>query len=96
MTVDVLSLLENRRVEIMRRFKVRRIGVFGSSIHPETKEPNDIDILVDFEESSFDNLMDLMEYLENLYQRKVDVITTASLSPYLRSTVTREVVWCEG
>ena len=55
-------------------------------------------ILVEFEEgeATFDHFMELIQYLEDLLRRRVDLVTTRGLSPYLRPTIEKEVIWCEG
>jgi len=40
---------------------------------------------------SFDNFMNLAFFLEDLLERKVDLITTESLSPYIGPKILREV-----
>jgi len=59
------------------------------------KKHSDIDFLVEFDEPTFDNFMDLLFSLENLFARKVELITNGSLSPYLQPFVEKEVKWYE-
>ena len=49
----------------------------------EEKERSDIDIIVEFEEGkkNFDNFMNLAFYLEELFGRKVGLLTPESISP---------------
>jgi len=78
------------------RFGVRKIGIFGSVIRCEATSSSDIDILVDFEEgkATFRNFMDLIVFLEDLFGRRVDLVTTGGMDPYIRSFIEKEVVWC--
>lgn len=69
--------------------------VFAALFRGEQKETSDIDILVDFEKPTFDNFMDHSFFLEDLFKRDVDLITTRGMSPYISPIVKREVVWCE-
>jgi predicted nucleotidyltransferase len=39
--------------------------------------------------------MDLVFYLEDLFGRKVELITNGSLSPYIQPYVEKEVKWLE-
>jgi predicted nucleotidyltransferase len=39
--------------------------------------------------------MDLISFLENLFGKKVDLITDISLSPYVRPHIEGEVKWYE-
>ena len=93
--MDVIETLKKHEREIKERYGVRRIGVFGSYVRGEQKETSDIDILVEFNEPTFDNFMNLSFYLEGLFGKKVDLITTRGMSPYISPVVEKEVVWCE-
>jgi predicted nucleotidyltransferase len=79
---DVFTLLRQNGEQI-RRFGVRQISVFGSFARGEPSDESDVDILVEFEAGgkSFDNFLDLAEFLEGLFGRKVDLLTPESLHP---------------
>lgn len=90
---QVLSLLQEHQQEL-HHFGVRRCGIFGSfsrdiAIHDQS----DVDILVEFEpdQKTFQNFMHLSFFLEALFDRKVDLVTTESLSPYIGPKILREV-----
>ena len=91
---EIFSLLE-RHSNILRQFKVKKIGLFGSFARGEQKKNSDIDFLVEFYEPTFDNFIDLLFSLEDLFGRKVELITDGSLSPYLQPFVEKEVKWYE-
>lgn len=57
---------------------------------------SDIDLFVEFEIPSFDNFMDLAFYLDDLFGRKVGLITNGSLIPYIQPYVKKEIKWCEA
>ena len=91
--MDALKILREHESEIKRRFGVKRIGIFGSHARGEEKEASDVDVLVEFTKPSFDNFMDLAFFLEDLFGKEVDLVTTGGLSPYVAPFVEREVVW---
>ena len=68
--------------------------MYGSYSTGTPNQDSDIDILVEFSEPTFDNFMDLAFYLEEALKREVDLVTPKGLSPYLRRTIEKEVVWC--
>ena len=82
--------------DILRKYKVKKIGLFGSFTRREQKKNSDIDFLVELQEPSFDNFMELVFYLENLFGRKVELITNGNLSPYITPYVEKEVKWYEA
>jgi predicted nucleotidyltransferase len=54
-SMNVIDILKSHEEEIKKRFGVRRIGLFGSFARGEQKDTSDVDILVEFEEPTFDN-----------------------------------------
>src|SRR5437868_3549410 len=76
----------------LRALGVRRYALFGSFARREQNNQSDIDILVEFEagQKSFDNFMRLSFLLEELFGRKVDLVTPESLSPYIGPHILRE------
>ena len=93
--MNIIEELKKHRAEITKKFTVRKIGVFGSYARGEQKEISDVDILVEFDKPTFDNFMDLVFFLEELLGKKVELVTTKALSPYISPFVKQEVVWCE-
>lgn len=93
-----LRRLEEHLTILRESFGVRRIGIFGSVARGEETPASDIDILVEFApgRATFRNFMTLITYLEDLFGRKVDVVTTGGIDPYLRPYIEGEVIWCEA
>ena len=88
----IMKLLRMNRARI-KALGVRRIGLFGSFVRGENRPRSDVDILVEFEprRKTFDNFMDLALFLEEILQRKVELVTTESLSPFLGPHILKEV-----
>jgi len=82
-----------RHGQQIRSLGVERLGLFGSFVRGEQGPQSDIDLLVRFrpQEKTFDNFMELGFFLEGLLQRKVELVTPESLSPYLGPHILEEV-----
>ncbi len=82
-----------RNKEVLINYGVRQIGLFGSFVRNEGKEDSDVDFLVDFEKEkkTFKNFMGLAFFLEDLFQRKVEVVTPQGLSPYIGPYILKTV-----
>ncbi len=93
--VKVIDILRSHEQEIKERFYVKRIGLFGSFARGEETETSDIDILVEFEDPTFRNFMNLAFFLENLFGRRVDLLTPEGISHRIRPYVEKEVVWAD-
>lgn len=95
---DVEACLVHLLPTLRMRFAVKKIGVFGSTARETSSASSDIDILVEFEKggATFDHFMELIFYLEEVFKKPVDLVTTSSISPYMKQEIDREVIWCEG
>ena len=91
---DVIAILRVAR-KMLRRYGVRRIGLFGSFARGEQTANSDLDFLVELEKPDFGDFMDLAFYLEDRFGRRVELVTNGNLSPYIAPVVEREVRWCE-
>ena len=91
---DVLARLKENLPEIRERFFVDIIGIFGSVSRGEDTAESDVDVLYTFSEGkgSYDTFLDLADYLENLFQRKVDVVSLTYLSPHVKPYVEPEMI----
>ena len=88
----VIEILRANEASI-RSYGVRRLGIFGSVARGEHHAGSDVDLLVEFqkETKTFDNFIHLVFFLEELLGRKVELITTDSLSPYIGPRILEEV-----
>jgi hypothetical protein len=72
---------------------VNSVGLFGSFAKGFQKPHSDVDILVAFEpgKHSLDNFMELSFFLEELFGRRVELLTLEGLSPHIGPHILREV-----
>jgi len=83
---EIINLLKTNK-DVLGKYKVKRIGLFGSYVRREQKKESDIDLVVEFDlsafgkdfEGLFDVFMDLSSYLEDLFGKKVDILTPVSI-----------------
>ena len=79
--------------ERLAQLGVARLGLFGSFARGEQSRDSDVDLLVEFApgQKSFDNFMALSFLVEDLFERRVELVTPESLSPYIRLRIMGEV-----
>jgi hypothetical protein len=72
---------------------VKSIGLFGSFVRGQASRESDVDLLVEFDsgKKTYDNFIDTCFLLEELLGRKVELVTTDSLSPYIKPYILKEV-----
>jgi predicted nucleotidyltransferase len=95
LTEAIIKKILKQHNALLKRYTVKKIGLFGSFVRKTQTKRSDVDFLVELEEPTFDNFMELAFSLEKLLGKKVDLVTNGSLSPHIRSYVEKEVRWCE-
>jgi uncharacterized protein len=76
---QIVETLREHRGELRQRFSVASIALFGSYAKDTQAEDSDLDFLVEFSQPSYDNFVELSTYLEQLFDRRVDLITPAGI-----------------
>jgi len=87
---EILDALRKHR-DILLKYKVREIGLFGSFVRGEQVEKSDIDLIVNFEEPSIENFMGLSFFLENLFGKKVEILTPAGVDSIRINHIKEEI-----
>ena len=87
-------LIENNRTELLalaERHGVRDVRVFGSMVRSEADDASNVDLLVSLPPDKTGlALGGLLMDVQDLLQRRVDVVTERGLHPALRDRVLRE------
>jgi len=97
-------VLEGHRaelIELCRKYRVRRLEVFGSATRRDfNEESSDVDLLVQFEDLPYadraDAYLGFLMDAEALLQRQVDLVEVGAVrNPYLRRGIdeSRELVY---
>ncbi len=70
------------RLDELHQLGARLVGVFGSFARGDARPDSDVDVYVEFEEDkrTYDNFFALHELLEEVFGRRVDLVTDKSLS----------------
>ena len=70
----VLYILNHYKTLLQNRYKIKKIGLFGSYAVNKANKQSDIDIYVEFYERNFDNITGLWNFLEEKFHKKIDLI----------------------
>lgn len=92
---EILKTLATYRQEL-QRMGVRKLGLFGSYLQGTARPDSDIDFLVVLARPSFDDYMDIKIFLEDLFQRPIDLVLEENLKAGLRPYILSEVTYVAG
>ncbi|HEV7239188.1 MAG TPA: nucleotidyltransferase family protein [Thermoanaerobaculia bacterium] len=88
-----MTLLRTHLPELQARYGVTHIALFGSGARDELRIESDIDVLVEFEgPTTFDGYFSLRDHLEQIFGRKVDLVSEKGLKPRARRHVEKDLV----
>jgi uncharacterized protein len=88
---DIEKILQQHKPILAKQYPISKIGLFGSYVRNEQTEKSDIDILVEFSHPVGLEFFDLKDYLESLFGKRVDLVSSKALKPYIKDDILREV-----
>ncbi len=92
MVYDVIKI-KSLILQVLKKNNVKKAALFGSIVREEATEKSDVDLLVEFEgKKSLLDLVGLKLELQEILNRKVDVLTYDSLHPLLKDIILNEQV----
>jgi predicted nucleotidyltransferase len=92
-TLDqIRQVLQEHKDEFAERFKVSRLGIFGSYARGDHDEQSDLDVIVEFTQPVGFEFIHLANRLEELVGVKVDLLTPESIKPNRRESILSSVV----
>lgn len=91
---EIKQLLSQSKPQLEECYRVTQIGVFGSYARGEQTENSDVDVLVDYTQApTLVHLVELRDFLQDLFDLRVDVVTKNGLKPRIRERVLSEAVY---
>ena len=93
MNLKTVSALFKRHQADLRQRGVKSLAVFGSLARGEATPTSDIDVLVEFDRPvGLFEFIRLKLYLEDLTDRRVDLVTPDAIRPAMRVDILNEAV----
>jgi predicted nucleotidyltransferase len=91
---EVLNALQAHKPTLMEQFGVTGLALFGSFARGQATDRSDVDILVIFDgPATSSTYFGLQFYIEDLLNRRVDLVTDRGLRSELRPYVEREALY---
>lgn len=82
-----ISIDEKTIYDIASKYNLKELSVFGSSIRDDFTDASDVDLVIVFKNSreiSLFDLMDIQEFFESRFSRKVDLVEPDGLRNPIR------------
>lgn len=90
---SIRQILTHLKPELVSRYHVRSLGLFGSVVRDDFTESSDIDILVDFSQPIGIEFIDLADFIEDRLNKKVDLVSRNGIKEKYFQAIERELVY---
>ncbi len=90
---EIQSTLKQLKPELMSKYGVSSLGLFGSIVRDDFTDKSDIDIVVTFSKPIGIDFIDLADELEEKLNRKVDLVSRNGIKPRYLEVIEPEILY---
>lgn len=88
---QLLNKLRELKPFLNQEYSVREIGLFGSYVKNKFTDESDVDLVVEFEKPVGWKFFTLQHYLEEVLQKRIDLVTLDSIKSEFKSAIVKEI-----
>jgi uncharacterized protein len=93
LTAETVLQALREQPQLLETFQIKSLALFGSVARNQATAASDLDFLVEFDaDPTLTLYMNLKFFLEDLFQRNVDLVIKTDIKPQIRETVTQEAI----
>ena len=89
---QILHLLKAKKQDLVKKYPISELGLFGSYARGDNNEQSDIDILVDFNDRIGIEFIELSHELSNLFPVKIDLVSRKGIKPRYLPSVEKNLI----
>jgi len=89
----IKNILLVLKPELVKKYPIASIGLFGSIVRGDFTEKSDIDIIVDFNANIGIEFIDLADELERNLNHKVDLVSRGGIKQKYFNVIEPEIVY---
>ncbi len=90
---EIKLLLQSNKQDLIRKYNLKSVALFGSFVRDEATEKSDIDILVEFDKPIGLDFVLLADELEEILGVKVDLVTPNAIKPKMFEYIKRDLLY---
>lgn len=89
----IKQVLMQLKPELIDKYHISSIGLFGSVVRDDFSPSSDVDIIVDFSQPIGIEFIDLADYLEKKIKRPVDLVSKNGIKQKYYKEIEPEIVY---
>jgi hypothetical protein len=88
---QIIEVLQEHR-EHLKRLGVEQLSLFGSAARGELRPHSDVDLVVEFSQTTYRRFVEVKSLLESILGRKVDLLTPSAVEGRLKEEIERDLI----
>jgi uncharacterized protein len=89
---EILEILRKEKPELVRRYGLKRLALFGSYAREDQREDSDVDILVEVEAQIRLGFVELADRIEDALGVRTEVVSRRAIKPRYWEMIKGELV----
>jgi predicted nucleotidyltransferase len=90
---DVLTVLQQTKSDLLHKFGIKELALFGSYARKDFTKDSDIDLaILDIEKKDYFVRLQAKYFLEKIFGKKVDIGYFDSMRPVIRRQIEDEMI----
>lgn len=90
---SVKDILSKLKPELLEKYPIASIGLFGSIVRDDFTENSDVDIIVEFNDKIGIEFITLADELEEKLNYKVDLVSKGGIKPKYFNVIEPQIVY---
>ena len=90
---DIKSVLSQHKDELLKRYPIKKLAIFGSFAGNKQRDDSDIDILVEFDRSIGIEFIDLADEIESLFGTNVDLVSKNGIKKSYYDNIKNDLIY---
>ena len=93
---NILEYLSANKQDISRKYRLKKLGIFGSYARGDQKPESDLDLLIEFEDNTPDlNVKKdfLRKEIQSVFHIHVDICREKYIKPVFRQQILSDVIY---
>jgi len=90
---SIIKILKKHKSELVDKYGLSQLAIFGSYARRQQRENSDVDILVEFNRPIGLEFIDLAEELEQILQIKVDLVSKKGIKKKYFKSIETELAY---
>jgi uncharacterized protein len=89
----IKQILSQLKPELIDKYHISSIGLFGSVVRDDFNSSSDIDIIVDFSQPIGIEFIDLADYIEKKLKKRIDLVSRKGVKQKYYKAIESEIVY---